>query len=76
MGSLSVVQSFGRHRGDVTDAQWAILEPILSAPASRADGQGRPCVDRRSWQVRFGIGNTNAIFQNGKLVTKAQFRLD
>jgi len=54
------VQSLGRYRGDVTDAQWAILEPVLPTSISRADGRGRPWADRRAvlngilWILRTG----------------------
>jgi transposase len=38
---------------DVTDEQWAVLEPVLGAMPRRADGRGRPWRD--SWQVVNGI---------------------
>jgi transposase len=60
MRNIPVVQSLGRHRGDVTDAQWAILEPVLPMPTCRAGGRGRPWADRRAvfngilWILRTG----------------------
>ena len=32
---------------DLTDAQWAVLEPVLPKPRRRADGRGRPWRDPR-----------------------------
>lgn len=32
---------------DLSDAQWAILAPLIPAPARRADGRGRPWRDAR-----------------------------
>ncbi|WP_194724603.1 IS5 family transposase, partial [Noviherbaspirillum malthae] len=31
-------------REELTDEQWAILEPLIPAPVRRADGRGRPVV--------------------------------
>ncbi len=48
-----------RARGEVTDADWALLEPVLRFPR-RADGRGRPPVDTRAvlngvlWILRTG----------------------
>ncbi len=45
---------------DLTDEQWAVLEPLLPAPVRRADGKGRPRVDNRAilngilWIMRTG----------------------
>ena len=45
---------------DVTDAQWAILDPLIPEPPRRSDGRGRPWKDRRSvlngilWMFRTG----------------------
>ena len=44
---------------DLTDAQWAVLEPVFQ-PKRRADGRGRPWRDTRSvlngvlWILRTG----------------------
>ena len=38
---------------DLTDAQWAYIEPMLPKPPRRADGRGRPWRDSR--QVLNGI---------------------
>lgn len=45
-------------RGDLTDAQWAVIEPLLPTPASR----GRPptrsrreLIDGVRWRVRTGV---------------------
>ena len=32
---------------DLTDAQWAPLDPLIPAPKRRKDGRGRPWRDRR-----------------------------
>ena len=45
---------------DLTDEQWAIVEPLLPKPVKRADGKGRPRVDDRTilngilWVMRTG----------------------
>ena len=45
---------------DLTDEQWAVVEPWLPKPAKRADGKGRPRVDNRAilngilWVMRTG----------------------
>lgn len=45
---------------DLTDAQWAILEPTFRPPRRRADGRGRPWTDPRAvlngvlWVLRTG----------------------
>ncbi len=45
---------------DLTDEQWAVVEPLLPKPAKRADGKGRPRVDNRAilngilWLMRTG----------------------
>jgi transposase len=45
---------------DLTDEQWAVVEPLLPKPAKRADGKGRPRVDNRAilngilWVMRTG----------------------
>ena len=45
---------------DLTDAQWAILDPLIPEPERRKDGRGRPWKDRRSvldgilWVLRTG----------------------
>jgi len=45
---------------DLTDEQWAVIEPLLPKPAKRADGKGRPRVDNRAilngilWVMRTG----------------------
>lgn len=45
---------------DVTDEQWAVLEPLIPEPPRRADGRGRPWRDRREvlngilWILRTG----------------------
>jgi transposase len=33
---------------DLTDEQWAVVEPFLPKPVKRADGKGRPRVDNRA----------------------------
>ena len=33
---------------DLTDEQWAVVEPLLPKPVMRADGKGRPRVDNRA----------------------------
>lgn len=44
----------------LTDAQWAVVEPLLPKPVSRADGHGRPRQDDRAileailWILRTG----------------------
>jgi transposase len=38
---------------DLTDEQWAVLEPVLGTMPQRADGRGRPWRDSR--QVLNGI---------------------
>jgi transposase len=35
------------HPRDLTDAQWALLDPLLPEPKRRQDGRGRPWRDRR-----------------------------
>ena len=32
---------------DLTDAQWALLDPLIPEPQRRKDGRGRPWRDRR-----------------------------
>lgn len=32
---------------DLTDIQWAILDPLIPEPTRRKDGRGRPWKDRR-----------------------------
>jgi transposase len=45
---------------ELTDEQWAVVEPWLPKPAKRADGKGRPRVDNRAilngilWVMRTG----------------------
>ncbi len=45
---------------DLTDEQWAVIEPLLPKPVKRADGKGRPRVDNRTilngilWVMRTG----------------------
>ena len=45
---------------DLTDEQWAVVEPLLPKTAKRADGKGRPRVDNRAilngilWIMRTG----------------------
>ena len=45
---------------DLTDEQWAVVEPLLPKPVKRADGRGRPRVDNRAilngilWVMRTG----------------------
>jgi len=45
---------------DLTDEQWAIVEPLLPKPVKRADGRGRPRVGSRAilngilWVMRTG----------------------
>jgi transposase len=45
---------------DLTNEQWGILEPLIPAPARRADGRGRPWRDNREvlngilWVLRTG----------------------
>ena len=45
---------------DLTEEQWAIIEPLLPKPVKRADGKGRPRVDDRTilngilWVMRTG----------------------
>ena len=46
---------------DLTDAQWAILDPLIPEPPRRSDGRGRPWKDRRRsvlngilWMLRTG----------------------
>jgi transposase len=48
---------------DITDAQWAFLEPLFR-PKRRADGRGRPWQDTRAvlngvfWVLRTGAPGT------------------
>jgi transposase len=45
---------------DLTDEQWAVVEPLLPKPVMRVDGKGRPRVDNRAilngilWVMRTG----------------------
>ena len=45
---------------DLTDEQWAVVEPLLPKPVMRADGKGRPRVGNRAilngilWVMRTG----------------------
>jgi transposase len=45
---------------DLTDEQWAMLEPLLPEPTKRADGRGRPWREAREvldgvlWVLRTG----------------------
>ncbi len=45
---------------DLSDEQWAVVEPLLLSPKQRADGKGRPRIDNRSvlngilWILRTG----------------------
>ena len=45
---------------ELTDEQWAIVEPLLPKPVKRSDGKGRPRVDNRAilngilWIMRTG----------------------
>jgi len=47
-------------KGDLTEAQWLIVEQLLPADRVRADGRGRPWKDRRTvlngvlWVLRTG----------------------
>ena len=36
------------HARDLTDLQWAILDPLIPEPPRRKDGRGRPWKGRRS----------------------------
>lgn len=36
-----------RQTRDLTDAQWAVLDPLIPEPKRRNDGRGRPWRDRR-----------------------------
>jgi len=36
------------HYSELTDAQWAILDPLIPEPPRRKDGRGRPWKGRRS----------------------------
>ena len=38
---------------DLTDEQWAIVQPLIPQPPRRADGRGRPRIDNR--QILNGI---------------------
>ena len=48
------------HARDLTDAQWAVLDPLIPEPTRREDGRGRPWKPRRSvlngilWVLRTG----------------------
>lgn len=48
------------HARDLTDAQWALLAPLIPQPPRRRDGRGRPWKDRRAvlngilWVLRTG----------------------
>ncbi len=48
------------HYSELTDAQWAILDPLIPEPPRRKDGRGRPWKGRRSvlsgilWVLRTG----------------------
>ena len=45
---------------DLTDAQWAVLDPLIPEPTRRKDGRGRPWRPRRAvldgilWVLRTG----------------------
>ncbi len=45
---------------DLTNEQWAVVEPLLPKPKQRADGKGRPRIDNRAvlngilWVMRTG----------------------
>ena len=45
---------------DLTDSQWATLDPLIPEPSGRKDGRGRPWKDRRAvlngilWVLRTG----------------------
>jgi len=45
---------------DLTNEQWAVVEPLLPKAVKRADGKGRPRVDNRAilngilWVLRTG----------------------
>ena len=49
----------GHHR-DLTDDQWAVLDPLIPEPSRRKDGRGRPWRPRRAvldgilWVLRTG----------------------
>ena len=36
------------HPRDLTDQQWALLDPLIPEPKRRKDGRGRPWKDRRA----------------------------
>lgn len=46
---------------DLTDEQWAVVEPLLPKPVKRTDGKGKPRVDDRAilngilWVMRTGL---------------------
>src|SRR5215471_9764614 len=48
------------HPHDLTDSQWAVLNPLIPEPSRRKDGRGRPWRDRRAvldgirWVLRTG----------------------
>ncbi len=48
------------HPRDLTDSQWAVLDPLIPEPSRRKDGRGRPWKNRRSvlnailWVLRTG----------------------
>jgi hypothetical protein len=42
-----------RYARDLTDAQWAILDPLIPEPYRRKDGRGRPWRPRRAFSTRF-----------------------
>jgi transposase len=48
------------HTRDLTDAQWAVLDPLIPEPTRCKDGRGRPWKPRRSvlngilWVLRTG----------------------
>jgi transposase len=49
-----------RYKRDLTDSQWALLDPLIPMPSRRNDGRGRPWKDRRAvlngilWVLRTG----------------------
>jgi hypothetical protein len=57
---------------------YAQVEEILGSPGeeiSRSEIAGYTTV-MYQWKAKWGIGNMNAMFQNGHLITKAQMGLD
>ena len=60
LAAVVLLQLCMRTNCDLTDSEWAALDPVIPEPSGRRDGRGRPWKDRRAvlngvlWVLRTG----------------------